>query len=118
MFFMIYVTDKKSNAEVEVKIGSMFKKLPDIGKRLHEVIMQANPFLNLRLWYGIPGYARSESTTVVCFIREDKYVTFGVTESANLELVQGELNEVSWFLTSLNKQTEEKIAEIVKSVSK
>lgn len=108
--------DKKSNAEIEAKIDSMFKKYPKVGKRLHEVIMQAVPSLNPRLWYGMPGYAKSDKSAVVCFIREDKYVTFGVTESANLDISEGELNEVSWFLTSLNKQTEKKIAEIVKSV--
>lgn len=112
--------DNRDTAEAEVlsKISSMFKKYPKVGKRLHEIIMKAEPDLKPRLWYGMPGYAKSKSSAVVCFIREDKYVTFGVTESSNKEVEAAKLNATSWYLTSLSKKVEKEVSDIVKQATK
>jgi hypothetical protein len=90
----------------------------DVAARLHEVIMAAGPDLKPRLWYGMPGYARSKSSPVLCFFRvdADDYVSFGLTEKANLAPDEGASHKLigsAWFLTELDQATESRIAEIV-----
>ncbi|BBY18395.1 DUF1801 domain-containing protein [Mycolicibacterium litorale] len=90
----------------------------DVAARLHEVIMAAGPDLKPRLWYGMPGYARSKSSPVLCFFRvdADDYVSFGLTEKANLAPDEGASHKLigsAWFLTELDQATEARIAEIV-----
>jgi hypothetical protein len=54
----------------------------DVAARLHEITLGAAPHLEPRLWYGMPGYARTKRSPVLCFFRVDgdDYVTFGLTE--------------------------------------
>ncbi len=94
----------------------------DVAARLHEVIMESAPQLKPRLWYGMPGYAKAKSSPVLCFFRTDgDYVTFGLTEKANLapdDDAPDQLIESAWFLTELDQATERRIAAIVtKAVS-
>ncbi len=89
-----------------------------VASRLHEVIMEAAPELQPRLWYGMPGYAKSRSGPVICFFRvdDDQFVTFGLTEKANLELDEdaaAQLRASAWFLTDPDEPTESRIATIV-----
>jgi len=90
----------------------------DVAARLHEVITAAAPDLEPRLWYGMPGYARSKSSPVICFFRvdADDYVSFGLTEKANLAPDEGASHKLigsAWFLTELDQPTEARITEIV-----
>ncbi len=99
------------------KIPQMFGDEAASGLRMHEVIMEAAPDLKPRLWYGMPGYARSRTTPVLVFIRKDDYLTFGLTEKANIQLDEGATDQLipsSWFLTGLDAATEAKIREIVR----
>ena len=96
----------------------MFGAEAAVGRRMHDVIMAAAPALKPRLWYGMPGYATGRSKPVLVFIRKDDYLTFGLTEKANLpidEQAPDGLIPNAWFLkTELDAATEARIAEIVR----
>ena len=105
-------------AAVLEKIPQMFGSETAMGERLHEIIMETNPDLKPRLWYGMPGYALKGP--VLVFIRMDDYVTFGLTEKANLlidEDAPDKLIPNAWFLTELDEATEARIAEIVRAAT-
>ncbi len=106
---------------VKEKIASL-PAFQEIATRLHEIIMRSAPDLKPRLWYGMPGYAKAKSSPVICFFRVDghDYVTFGLTEKANLapdESAGHLLIGSAWFLTDLDKPTEDRIAKIVRSAA-
>ena len=112
--------DADNLAAVLDKIPKMFGDQTDAGLRLHEVIMEANPALKPRLWYGMPGYAHGRSKPVLVFIRKDDYLTFGLTEKANLQIDEDaphQLTPNAWFLTGLDAATEARIAEIVRAAT-
>ena len=107
--------DADNLAAVLEKIPQMFGPETAMGERLHEIIMQTNPDLKPRLWYGMPGYALKGP--VLAFIRMDDYVTFGLTEKANLPIDENAPDKLianAWFLTELDEATEARIAEIVR----
>lgn len=107
-------------AAVLEKIPQMFNEDADLGLRMHNIIMEAAPDLKPRLWYGMPGYAKGASKPVLVFIRKDDYLTFGLTEKANLlidETAPDKLSASSWFLTELDEATETRIAEIVRAAT-
>lgn len=112
--------DADNLAAVLEKIPQMFGADADIGLRLHEIIMTAAPELKPRLWYGMPGYAKATSKPVILFIRKDDYVTFGMTEKANISLEEGAPNQLmpnAWFLVALDEATEDAIAAIVRKAT-
>lgn len=91
----------------------------DVAARLHEIIRAAAPDLQPRLWYGMPGYAATKSSPVLCFFRVDgdDFVTFGLTEHAHHEPDPGAghlLMPSAWFLTEIDSATEARIADIVR----
>jgi hypothetical protein len=106
----------------EVAVREKIAGLPafrEVADRLHEVIMAAAPELEPRLWYGMPGYAESSRSPVLCFFRvdDDRYVTFGLTEHAHHEPdpASGDLLMSSaWFLTALDAPTEARITALVR----
>ncbi len=112
------MADKKVDDEAAVlaKIAGM-APFEDMARRLHELIVQSAPELTPRLWYGMPGYAKTKSSPVICFFRLDDYMTFGLTEKANLTPDDGAPDCMigsAWFLTGLDEATEKRIAAIVK----
>ncbi len=110
------VKDADNLQAVLDKIPQMFGEDAEIGLRLHEIIMESNPALKPRLWYGMPGYALGRSKPVLVFFRKDDYVTFGLTEKANFPIDEDapdQLMAASWFLTGLHGATEARIGEIV-----
>lgn len=114
------MAQEKSDDEAAVlaKLAEL-QPFQDIAARLHEIIMRSAPDLKPRLWYGMPGYAKAKSSPVICFFRvdDDDYVSFGLTEKANLTPDEGapdRLIESAWFLTELDEPTERRIAAIVK----
>ncbi|MDE2747592.1 MAG: DUF1801 domain-containing protein [Chloroflexota bacterium] len=109
--------DADNLAAVLEKIPQMFGEYAEIGLRMHNIIIEAAPKLKPRLWYGMPGYARGRSTPVLVFIRKDDYLTFGLTEKANLPIDEDAPHKLianAWFLTELDAATEARIAEIVR----
>lgn len=105
--------------EVEKKIAG-FPVLKDLALRTHTLILDSAPQLSTRLWYGMPGYALTPKSPVLCFIRVDdeRFLTLGLTEHAQHIEVKGSnstLMPCAWFITKLNKSTESQISEIVRS---
>ena len=102
------------------KIPQMFGDDADIGLRMHNIIMDAAPRLKPRLWYGMPGYAKAASKPVLVFIRKDDYLTFGLTEKANLLIDEDAPHKLipnAWFLTGLDEATELRMAAIVRAAT-
>ncbi len=107
--------DADNLAAVLEKIPQMFGEDADTGLQMHNIIMEAAPDLKPRLWYGMPGYATKGP--VLVFIRKDDYLTFGLTEKANLLIdadAPDKLVPNAWFLTELDEATEARIADIVR----
>lgn len=112
------MTTRDAEAAVLEKIAAL-PAFRDVAARLHDVIVAAAPDLKPRLWYGMPGYAASATSPVLCFFRVDgdRYVTLGLTEHAHHEpdVEAGhQLMGSAWFLTGLDAATEARIADIVR----
>lgn len=109
---------KKDDATaVEEKIGELTPHV-EIARKLHDIIGEAAPELQPRLWYGMPGYAKTKSSPVICFFRvDDGFMTFGLTEKANLTPDPDspyQLVESAWFVNGMDDATAEHIAALVK----
>jgi hypothetical protein len=106
-------------AAVLAKIAAMPAPYNAMGERLHALILRSAPALQPATWYGMPGYARDGKT--ICFFRADKkYMTFGLTQEANLSREEGaphQLIESSWYFTALDEATEVRLSEIVREVA-
>lgn len=110
----------KTGAEMEAEVLEKINKFSEHNKlkakRMHQLIMEAAPTLCPRLWYGMPGYAKTKDSAVICFFREDKYMTFGLTESVQFEPKANAtdlLMPCAWFFSELDNATEQKIIAIV-----
>lgn len=107
-------------AEVLAKIAGWRAPYAAAGERLHRIVTAAVPALTPRLWYGMPGYARSARSPVLCFFRVDRYLTFGLTEHAHLRRDAGAADQLmasSWFIAELDAATEQRIAAIVREAA-
>lgn len=103
--------------DVLAKIENFSDTYRATAKQLHELITTTAPQLQPRLWYGMPGYALKSDGPVVLFFREDKYISFGITESTNLTELGSPENgavEAAWYFSKLNADTEAKIADVVR----
>jgi hypothetical protein len=111
----------KADAEAAVlaKIAAMLEPYRAMGERLHALILRSAPALQPTVWYGMPGYAKDGK--IVCFFRADKkYMTFGLTQDANLtreESAPHQLIESAWYFTALDDATEAKLSAIVRKVA-
>lgn len=114
--------DNKDEAGVQdvlAKIENFSDAYREVAQKLHQLIVITAPQLQPRLWYGMPGYALKKDGPVVLFFREDKYISFGLTENTNLsELgdIEEELVEVAWYLSKLNSKSEAKLMDIVRKI--
>jgi len=109
-------------ADDEAAVLAKIATLPDpyraIGERLHALILRSAPVLQPTVWYGMPGYAKDGK--VICFFRADKYMTFGLTDKANLTREEGaphQLLESAWFFAALDDATEDKLSAIVRKAA-
>jgi hypothetical protein len=116
---MTTMADKPTDdAAVRDKIAEL-PAFAKVAARLHEVILDAAPQLQPRIWYGMPGYATAKKKPVLCFFRvdDDRYLTFGLTEHAHHEPDPASGHQLmgsAWFLTELDEPTESRIADIVR----
>lgn len=105
---------KEVLAKIKQYAESGFKE----AERIHQVIMQANPDLHPRLWYGMPGYAKTKDSAVLCFFRKDELITFGFTEAVNIAALSDGSNNAmlpsAWYVTELTEETEKTISNLVK----
>jgi hypothetical protein len=114
------VTSEDLKQEVLAKIKQYEDKDFPEASAIHELIMRANPSLCPRLWYGMPGYAATKDSAVLCFFRKDTLISFGVTESANIgQLSDGKSFATSaWYITNLDEEAEDMITRTVSKVTK
>ena len=105
--------------DVLAKIEKFSDTYRTTAQQLHGLITTTAPQLQPRLWYGMPGYALKKDGPVVLFFREDKYISFGLTENTNLtelgSIEDGPI-EAAWYLVKLDANSEAKIADIVRKV--
>lgn len=112
------MTSAEMEAQVLEKINHYVNKDFPEAKRLHDIIMQTEPTLCPRLWYGMPGYAKTKDSAVLVYFRKDRYMTFGITESVDLVVPEGATNKLvpyGWQFDTLDEATEKRISEIVRS---
>lgn len=106
--------------EVLAKIAQFSEENRPLAERMHQIITETAPSLHPRLWYGMPGYAKTKDSAVLCFFREDaKYMTFGLTESVDVTPkpdAPSKLMPCAWFFTDIDSSTEQQIAEIINDV--
>jgi hypothetical protein len=108
----------ESEAAVLAKIAAMSAPYRALGERLHALILRSAPALQPTTWYGMPAYAKDGK--VICFFRADKYMTFGLTDKANLTLEEGalhQLRESAWFFNALDDTTEARLSAIVRKAA-
>ena len=89
------------------------------GERLHALILRSAPALQPTLYYGMPWYAKDGKR--VCFFRANKYMTFGLTEEANLTREEGAPHQLlasAWYFTALDDPTEAKLYAIVRKAAR
>lgn len=111
---------KKADGETEAlaKIAAMPEPYRAMGERIHALIRRAVPDLQTTTWYGMPAYAKDGK--VICFFRADKYMTFGLTDKANLALepdAAHQLRASAWFFDALDDATEDELATIVRKAA-
>ncbi|HEY8394951.1 MAG TPA: DUF1801 domain-containing protein [Thermaerobacter sp.] len=105
-------------AAVLEKVAAMPEPYRAMGERLHALIMRSVPELQPTLWYGMPAYRKDGK--VICFFRADKYMTFGLTDNANVAREEGashQLMACAWYLTALDDATEAKLSDIVRQAA-
>lgn len=110
--------DDKNLRQVLEKIAGMEEPARTVMRRMHEVIVAAAPGLKPRIWYGMPGYAKSAGSPVLVFFRNDELMTLGVTEKATLRPSGGRdglLIPAAWYVDGLDDVTERRVAEIVRA---
>ncbi len=109
----------EGDAAVLEKIAAMPPPFNAAGERLHALIVRSAPMLQPTLWYGMPAYAKNGRT--ICFFRADKkYMTFGITQDANLTRGEGaadRLIESSWYFAAIDEATEARLAAIVRRIA-
>ena len=102
-----------------MQIAAMPAPFNVTGERLHALIVRSAPSLQPALWYGMPAYAKEGKT--ICFFRADKkYMTFGVTQDANLTLEEGAPHQLiasAWYFTALDDASEAKLSAIVRKIA-
>ena len=109
-----------ATAAVLAKIAAMPGPYRAMGERLHRLILLSAPTLQARVWYGMPGYARTKGGPVVCFFRADQYMTFGLTDQASFAREEGvphQLLASAWFFSTLDEATEIQLAGIVRKAT-
>jgi hypothetical protein len=105
--------------DVLAKIAKYPDDFRPTAEKLHETIMGAAGTLYPRLWYGMPGYAKTKTGPVLVYFRKDKYITFGQTESAHLEFdSESHGVGVAWLFTEINGAAMAKITRVVQSAVK
>jgi hypothetical protein len=100
---------------VLAKIESYPEDFKSTALRLHETITRTGNLAFPRLWYGMPGYAKSQKGPVLVYFRKDKFITFGQTENSNVEFADGKPCAVAWYFNELNDHVIDHVRKIVEN---
>jgi uncharacterized protein YdhG (YjbR/CyaY superfamily) len=94
-------------------------EMPDgdrvLAERIHAIVTQTAPDLDVKTWYGMPAYARDGK--VVCFFKpaekfKARYATLGFDDAAALD--DGGMWATSFGITTLTEADEKRIADLVR----
>jgi uncharacterized protein YdhG (YjbR/CyaY superfamily) len=108
---------KKADGEKDLlaKIAEMSEPDRSMAERIHALVTRSAPTLSPKTWYGQPAYAKGDRV-VVFFQAADKfktrYATLGFSDTAALD--DGSMWPTSFAITSLTKDDETRIAELVR----
>jgi len=102
-------------AELQAKIADMPEPDKAMAKRVHAIVMKAEPSLVPKTYYGMPAYAKDGK--VICFFKPKskfkvRYATFEFQADANLD--DGPFWPVSFAVHELTADTEARITALVK----
>lgn len=111
--------DEKNLTQVIEKISKMDEPRRSVMQRVHDIIVSAAPTLKPRIWYGMPAYAKSASTPALVTLRNDDRLNLAITEKAAFRAAggaDGQLMPAAWYFETVDENTAQRIAEIVRSV--
>ncbi|MFJ2620628.1 DUF1801 domain-containing protein [Glutamicibacter sp. NPDC087344] len=111
--------DEKNLQQVIDKIDTMPEPQREIIRRAHQVILAAAPELKARIWYGMPAYALGASSPALLTLRNDDRMNLALTEKVEFRAAggsQGGLMPAAWYFEELDAPTEQRIADIARSV--
>lgn len=97
------------------KIAEMPDRDRVLAERIHAIVTQTAPDLDVKTWYGMPAYARDGK--VVCFFKpaekfKARYATLGFDDAAALD--DGGMWATSFGITTLTEADEKRIADLVR----
>ena len=97
------------------KIAEMPDRDRILAERIHAIVTQTAPDLDVKTWYGMPAYARDGK--VVCFFKpaekfKARYATLGFEDAAALD--DGGMWATSFGVTTLTEADEKRIADLVR----
>ena len=86
-----------------------------LAERIHAIVTQTAPDLDVKTWYGMPAYARDGK--VVCFFKpaekfKARYATLGFEDAAALD--DGGMWATSFGVTTLTEADEKRIEDLVR----
>ncbi len=103
-------------SKVIAKIMAYEEPFRSMGLAIHDIIIDGSPDIHPRVWYGMPGYARSKNQPVMLFFRNDaQYMTLGYTEKVGFHLDEESEHRMmpcAWFFKELDDATRTKIYDI------
>ncbi|WP_308798570.1 iron chaperone [Agromyces silvae] len=110
---------KAGKVSGEQAVLDAFAEMPEddraIGERIHAIVTTVAPDLEPKTWYGQPAYA-TNGKVVVFFQAASKfktrYATLGFNEEAKLD--DGSMWPTAFAITSLTKDDEARIADLVR----
>ncbi|HET7725159.1 MAG TPA: DUF1801 domain-containing protein, partial [Propionibacteriaceae bacterium] len=100
---------------VLAKIGEMDEPDRTVATRLHEIALEIEPALGVRLWYGSPAYYHQGG---LLFFFQDRgkfktrYATLGFSDKAALD--DGGMWPSSYAVAELTPAVERQIAELIR----
>jgi hypothetical protein len=105
--------------DVRARIAKYKDDFHPAAEKLHEAIMNAGVTLYPRLWYGMPGHAKTQTGPVLIYFRKDIYITFGKTQFAHEEFDENtNSTEAAWYFTDINDTAIAKIKAVVENATK
>ena len=105
--------------DVLAKIAKYKDDFRPVAEKLHEAIMNAGVTLYPRIWYGMPGYAKTQTGPVLVYFRKDIYITFGKTQFAHMDFDATTCADgVSWCFSDINDASIAMIQAVVRNSAK